>query len=135
LLSVKEYTAEAMRALRAPLRLPRSARTAAAGFTLIEAIVTAVIMGVLAATAIPIYTGYVNSQRVDSLKSIAQMTAASANIYFRRTNAMPACGNTAACVTLLGIFVSDPTQVTITVSGNTVTVSDTYGTPAQTATF
>jgi prepilin-type N-terminal cleavage/methylation domain-containing protein len=127
--------AEAIGAIRSPYRLWQSGRTAVAGFTFIEVIVTAVIVGILAAAAIPIYTGYVKSQRAATLKNIAQMTAASANIYARRTNAAPTCGNTAACVTLLGIFVSDPNQFTISVSGltRTVTVSDSYST--QTATF
>ncbi|MBW8888363.1 MAG: prepilin-type N-terminal cleavage/methylation domain-containing protein [Fibrobacteres bacterium] len=119
------------------MRILRSNRSRAAGFTFIEAIVTAVIMGILAATTIPIYTGYVNSQRIDTLKSIAQMTAASANIYSRRTNTTPTCASTSACVTALGIFVSDPAQFDIQISGRTVIVKDLYHTDVaqQTASF
>jgi len=131
------HSAKAIGALRAPLRHRQPHRTAAAGFTFIEVIVTAVIVGILAAASIPVYTGFLNSQRIDTLKNIAQMTAASANIYSRRTNSAPTCANTAACVTLLGIFVSDPAQFNIQISGNTVTVTDLYhgNVSPQTATF
>jgi prepilin-type N-terminal cleavage/methylation domain-containing protein len=96
-----QHPAKARGAVRGRSRLWQSRRFAATGFTFIEVIVTAVIVGILAAAAIPVYTGYLNTQRKDTLRNIAQMTAASANIYSRRTNASPNCANTAACVTLL----------------------------------
>lgn len=131
---------KARAAVYATLRLCRhrgAAKSSAAGFTFIEAIVTAVIMGILAAVAIPVYTSYVDSQRKDTLKNIAQMTAASANIYARRTNSAADCGTTAACTALLGIFLSNPAQFDIKIVGNTVTVKDALhsSVPAQTATF
>lgn len=99
---------------------------AARGFTFIEVMVTAVIVAILAAAAVPLYTGYVTSQRTATLKSIAQMAAASASIYNRRTNVAPNCANTAACVPMLGIFISSPAQYQVVVNGTTrvVTVSD-----------
>ena len=124
-------------AFSAPLRGHRVLRGSLAGFTFIEVIVTAVIVAILAATAIPVYTSYINTQRQNTIKSLAQMTAAAANIYVRRTNASPNCGNTAACVTMLGIFVSDPAQFEIRITGgNTVTVTDhSHGDIYETARF
>jgi prepilin-type N-terminal cleavage/methylation domain-containing protein len=126
-----------MGTFRVPFRRLRPMGAASDGFTFVEVIVTAVIVGILAAASIPVYTSYVSTQRIDTLKNIAQMTAAAANIYSRRTNTPPACATTAACVTLLGIFVSDPVQYKIEISGNTVTVTDLYhaGITPQTAAF
>jgi prepilin-type N-terminal cleavage/methylation domain-containing protein len=56
------------------------------GFTLIEAIVTAAIMAILAAVAIPMYAGYINDQRKTTVTNLAETAAAAANSYFRRTN-------------------------------------------------
>ncbi|MBD3391551.1 MAG: hypothetical protein GF418_05865 [Chitinivibrionales bacterium] len=59
------------------------------GFTLVEGIVVGVIIAILAAVAIPIYTGYVQQSRSDAVSSLAESAAAAADIYFRKTGADP----------------------------------------------
>jgi prepilin-type N-terminal cleavage/methylation domain-containing protein len=59
------------------------------GFTIIETLVVCVIVGILAAVAIPQYIGYVNAQRQTTVDNLAETAAASANAYFRRTGADP----------------------------------------------
>ncbi|MFW5813350.1 MAG: prepilin-type N-terminal cleavage/methylation domain-containing protein, partial [Fibrobacterota bacterium] len=59
------------------------------GFTLIEVIVVAVIVAVLAAVAIPLYNGYIHDTRQDVVDNLAQTAAAAANAYWRKTGAMP----------------------------------------------
>jgi prepilin-type N-terminal cleavage/methylation domain-containing protein len=56
------------------------------GFTLVEIIVVSAIVLVLAAAAIPIYTGYVDSVRRDAVSNLAQTAAAAASSYYKRTN-------------------------------------------------
>jgi type IV pilus assembly protein PilE len=46
------------------------------GFTLVEAIVVAIIMAILAAVAIPLYTGYVQSAQADSALSSCELIGA-----------------------------------------------------------
>jgi prepilin-type N-terminal cleavage/methylation domain-containing protein len=46
------------------------------GFTLVEAIVTSVLMAVLAVVAFASYRGYVNSARVDSARSACELVGA-----------------------------------------------------------
>lgn len=105
------------------------------GFSIVEALVVSVIMAILAAVAIPMYTRYVTSQREAVAKSIAQSTAALASIYARRTGITPVCEHP-DCITTLKIFLSDTAQYKIDIEDKTVTVQDKYHTLIiQKATF
>jgi len=88
------------------------------GFTLVEALVVAVIFGILAAVALPSYTGYIRHQKQATVKSIAQSGAVSGNLYFRRT------GNPPPDSASLKLFLSDPSRYTVRISGSFVVVTD-----------
>ncbi len=98
------------------------------GFVLVEVIVVAVIVGILATVAIPVYSSYVKNQRIDTAKNIARSTAASANIYYRRTGSLPICSPVTppSCESLLNIFLTDPANYRITIQLRTVSVEDLY---------
>lgn len=55
------------------------------GFTLVEAVVVAVIVLVLAGIAIPIYNGFVNDARQGTVNNLAETAAAAANTFVRKT--------------------------------------------------
>jgi prepilin-type N-terminal cleavage/methylation domain-containing protein len=55
------------------------------GFTLVEVIVVAVIVLVLAAVAIPMYNGYVEGARREAVENLAETAAAAANSLWRKT--------------------------------------------------
>ena len=59
------------------------------GFTLVEVIVVSVIVAILAAAAVPIYTAYLNNSRQESVDQLAQTAAAAANGFYRKTGADP----------------------------------------------
>jgi len=63
---------------------------ASRGFTVIEIIVVSAIVLVLAAVAIPIYTGYVDSTRREAVSILAQTGAAAASSYYKKTEKAPA---------------------------------------------
>ncbi len=87
----------------------------ASGFTLVEILVVGSIVAILAVGAIPLYTGFIHSQREDLAKNIARSTAAAARIFERRTGAPPICGagHDLTCISLLNIFLPDPAQYSI----------------------
>ena len=53
-----------------------------AGFTLVELMIVVIIVGVLAAAAVPIYTGYVRRARVSEAKASIGTIRASEEVYF-----------------------------------------------------
>jgi prepilin-type N-terminal cleavage/methylation domain-containing protein len=93
------------------------------GFTLVEAIVVAAIVAILAAVAIPLYSGFVQSQREETTKNIAKAAATAANIYYRRTNDLPEC-NPPDCVDMLKLFLPDAEKYAISIVGRKVWVTD-----------
>lgn len=96
------------------------------GFVLVEVLVVSLIVAILAAVAVPMYAGYIKSQRESAAKSIAQSAAAAANIYTRRNSAVPVCthGSSPNCLTLLNFFLPDTSQYYVDISVRNVTVTD-----------
>jgi prepilin-type N-terminal cleavage/methylation domain-containing protein len=103
------------------------------GFTLVEIIVTAVIVAVLALAGVQLYRGWVVQTSQDTVEELAQTAAASANAYFRKT------GNHPPDAATLNLFLPDPTRYTVTVnSGATppeIEVTDTKYGVTGTATY
>lgn len=54
------------------------------GFTLIEAIVTVVLIAIIAAVATPVYNGYINDSKQDAVTNLAETTALAANSWVRK---------------------------------------------------
>jgi prepilin-type N-terminal cleavage/methylation domain-containing protein len=67
-------------------------RTSNEGFSLIETLVVCVIVAILAAVGIPMYSGYVTNQRYQTVNNLAETAAASANAYLRRTGSVVTAG-------------------------------------------
>jgi prepilin-type N-terminal cleavage/methylation domain-containing protein len=59
------------------------------GFTLVEAVVVAAIVAILAAVAIPMYAGMIHDQKQTTVNNLAETAAASANAFLRRTGTHP----------------------------------------------
>ncbi|MDQ3001797.1 MAG: prepilin-type N-terminal cleavage/methylation domain-containing protein [Fibrobacterota bacterium] len=96
--------------------------TASSGFVLTEILVVAIIVGILAAVAIPTYSGYILDQRKQVAKSIAESGAVAGNIYFRRTGSDPTDDE-------LNVFLTDSSKYTVEVRGRFVVVSDISDSP------
>jgi len=69
---------------RSPIRQPEPGRDARSGFTFVEVMVTAVIVAILAAVAVPIYTNYIHTQRQQSALALSQTLAITASSLMRR---------------------------------------------------
>jgi type IV pilus assembly protein PilE len=88
------------------------------GFTFVEVIVASVIVAILAAVAIPIYSGYITNQRMEVVKNMAQTAAMAENIFFRRT------GGHADDLDDIKFFNPDPDRYDVVLAGGGVTVTD-----------
>jgi prepilin-type N-terminal cleavage/methylation domain-containing protein len=81
-------------------------------FTLIEVIVTATIIAVLAISAAVMYRGYINETRKSTVSNLAEAAAASANAYTRKTGVNLTSTDSAQ----LHLFFPDPTRFTVTIN-------------------
>lgn len=97
------------------------------GFTLIEAVVVSVIVAILAAVAIPIYSGFIADQRVTTVSNLAETAAASANAYHRRTGTV-LTGSILPNTTPLFLYFNG-SAYTMTVNGDSIKVSETQSSP------
>lgn len=82
-----------------------------------EVLVTMIIVTVLAAVAIPLYSSYVAAQRQSAVESLAQAAAVAANSYYRRHNDNPDSAK-------LGLFLPVAGKYWIQVADPNVTVRD-----------
>jgi prepilin-type N-terminal cleavage/methylation domain-containing protein len=85
------------------------------GFTLVEVIVVSVIVAVLAAVAVPLYMGYLNDTRQESVDQLAQTAAAAANDLYRKTGSDPGVAD-------LNLFY-DHAKFTVNINAGSVTVT------------
>jgi prepilin-type N-terminal cleavage/methylation domain-containing protein len=67
----------------------RHLKSGSAGFTLVEVLVVAIIISILAAVAVPLYTGYIKDQKRKAAVTVAQTVAVTASSFKRRTGAAP----------------------------------------------
>jgi prepilin-type N-terminal cleavage/methylation domain-containing protein len=95
------------------------------GFTLIEVIVVAVIVGILSLIGIQLYTGYITDAKQDTVENLAQTAATAANAYWRKTGSSPST-TAATFVTQTNLYL-DLAKYTLTHVGGatkTVTIAD-----------
>ncbi|KMQ50773.1 hypothetical protein CHISP_2296 [Chitinispirillum alkaliphilum] len=90
------------------------------GFTLIEVVIVAVIVAVLAGLAIPLYNGYIQDTRQSSVDNLAQAAAAAANSHWRKTG-VDFTGNS-DLLDKIDIFY-DSSKHTIELNGSNITVT------------
>ncbi len=105
-----------------PRKLPQQK-----GFTLVEALIVSAIIAILAAVSIPMYTGYVNNQRIQAVNTLAQTAAVNANALYRRGQLPDVLDGAAKAAKIkAGLFLPVPSNYNISVNttDTTVTVTD-----------
>jgi prepilin-type N-terminal cleavage/methylation domain-containing protein len=97
--------------------IPENPRHQRFAFTLVEVIVVAVIVAILAAVAIPNYMQYLEDTRQAAVEQLAETAAASANSWLRRKGEIPDSAD-------LQLHY-DATRYTVAFNGDTsITVTD-----------
>lgn len=83
---------------------------------MVEVIVSAVIVAVLSAVAVPIYRGYVDQTEQETVDNLAVTAAASARSFRQKTGQTPAVND-------LNLFMVDPARFTIGINAGTRTIT------------
>ncbi len=116
--------------------LPRRTRRGQAGFTLVELVIVIVVLGILAAVAIPKFFDFTTDANAAACKgSLGNVRSSIANFY--AYSATPAGGGTAAWPTLVQLNTSGTVleqsipdnPYSTSVTKNTVIAGTTFGTP------
>lgn len=81
------------------------------GFTLVEVVVVSVVVAILAITGARLYLGYITESRKNTVNSLAEAAAASANAYTRKTGVNLTAGDSAR----LHLFLTDPKRFSVTI--------------------
>lgn len=144
---VKKYQEERM-TTKSMTVTQRDMKRSQGGFTLIEIIAVLVILGILAAVAVPRFTDLQEQARTRALDGVATAAVSAVSMEYAR-QLLIAAGNPATAWTALGTTVTSiwlgnnvsldgfNPQPTIaqTTAGNTMTITVTQGTRTATATF
>lgn len=98
------------------LSRPQAARTGEAGFTLVEAVIVMVLIGILAAVALPRYLDYGAEARLRALQTAASSisAAATSNYTLRKAGAGVAV---TTCTAAAALATYDPAMSVTAVSG------------------
>lgn len=104
-----------------------NSRSLRSAFTMVEVIVVAVLVAILAAVAIPQYQSYVEESRQEAVDNLAESGAAIANSIIRRK------GDITIAPADLGLSYDD-TKYVITISGDNVVVTELNKSPAKVGT-
>ncbi|MBN1307906.1 MAG: prepilin-type N-terminal cleavage/methylation domain-containing protein [Chitinispirillaceae bacterium] len=91
------------------------------GFTLVEAVVTGVIIAIVTTTALLMYGGFIKEARRQTVENLAETAAASANAYVRRMGSDNDLDSAK-----LKLYFSNPRDYTVDIDtdNNSITITD-----------